>query len=57
MKTGDRVMSLPVIQEIVPSGSLGTVQEAYSDGWGIVKFDDGTKLLIRLNGNFVVVNW
>lgn len=55
MKTGDRVMSLPAIKEIVPNGSLGTVQEAYPDGWGIVKFDDGIRLLIRLNGNFVVV--
>ncbi|MEK0285951.1 hypothetical protein [Caldifermentibacillus hisashii] len=55
MKTGDRVMSLPVIQEIVPSGSLGTVQEVYSDGWGVVKFDDGIRLLIKLNKNFVVV--
>lgn len=55
MKSGDRVLSLPVIKEIVPSGSLGTVQEVYPDGWGIVKFDDGISLLIKLNKNFVVV--
>jgi hypothetical protein len=55
MKSGDRVLSLPVIKEIVPSGSLGTVQKIYPDGWGIVKFDDGISLLIRLNGNFEVV--
>lgn len=70
MNIGERVISLVDIVDSVQmfpakyetpkttsvsSGSRAIIEEIYSSGWGIVKFDNGKKVLVSdLKNKFVV---
>jgi hypothetical protein len=60
MKLGDRVVSKVNInsfqmfcekheipnESFTKSGSTGTIEEMFDSGWGIVKFENGTRVLM-----------
>jgi hypothetical protein len=61
MNVGDKVVSLNPIhatqmfygkeqmpkEEDIASESRGVVEEAFSSGWGIVKFDNGRRVMVE----------
>lgn len=61
MKAGDKVLSLNQIhatqmfygkeqtpkEENITADSRGIVEEAFSSGWGIVRFDNGRRVMVE----------
>ncbi len=68
MNKGDEIISLVDIAQAVhmfpkkyempdvtsiPKGSIAKIEEMYPSGFGIVKFEDGIRLLVKLKEKFI----